>query len=172
MIRSLLYNTSLWLLAMGVMMGMICSACDGMETSRVPDVGTRIVFNTEGDWHLYGVSAHGDYKYFIIKEGTPRGYSFKAQECTGYAGVLLTCSSMNEPLAYDLACPECIPSARKVVLDEESPMAGHFRCNYCGSVYDVYAFGAAVSGPAHQHKYPLKRFNVNIMGSMPYAIIQ
>jgi len=166
-------SLSLWLRAIALI---ICAlpfaGCDTIDSERIPPVNVNIIFPTIGDWELYGVSGAGDYKLFIASEHQPAGFPYKGVEGTGFGGVLLLVDPMGSPVAFDLACPECIPSIKRIVIDNTDPnLAGIFRCNNCGSTYDVYSMGTPRSGPALKNKYGLQRYHVSITGGSPYAMI-
>ncbi len=151
--------------------GLSAVACDTVDSQRIPPVNVNIVFSTIGEWERYGVAGAGDYRRFIASELQPAGFPYKSMEGTGYGGVLLLMDPMGQPIAFDLACPVCVPQIKRIVLDTDRDLAGNFRCPHCGSTYDVYAMGTPRSGPALSDKYGLQRYRVTITGSSPYAYI-
>lgn len=152
-------------------LALIFPACDSVDSDRIPPVNVNVIFPTIGDWELYGVSGAGQYQRFIVSERIPAGFPYKGLEGTGYGGLLLIVDPLGQPLVYDLACPVCVPTVSRIVLDTESTTAGIFRCDRCGSTYDVYSQGAPHSGQALKDKYGLQRYRVTITGGSPYATI-
>lgn len=146
-------------------------SCETVNDDRVPPVNVNIIFPTIGDWELYGVSGAGSAQLFIASERLPAGFPYKGLEGTGYGGVLLIADPMGTPLAFDLACPECIPAVKRISVDQSEQLAGVYRCNSCGSTYDVFSYGTPRSGPALKSKYGLQRYRVAITGGSPYALI-
>lgn len=84
--------------------------------------------------------------------------------------MLLVTDIVNNPLAYDLACPVERQRNVRVVYNPDDLRA---RCPQCGSVYDVSEFyGSPVSGPAYDRKFALRRYNVVPAAGSGYIIRQ
>lgn len=147
------------------------SACSSIDDERIPPTNVNVIFSTIGEWELYGVSGAGSARRFIYSERVPAGFPYKGIEGTGYGGLLLIADPLGECHVYDLACPVCSPTISRIVADTESDIAGIYRCNKCGSAYDVFAYGTPHSGKAATSKFGLRRYNIRIIGSSPYAII-
>ncbi|MBD5297683.1 MAG: hypothetical protein HDS21_06360 [Bacteroides sp.] len=162
-------KTSLLLLAAAAAF----AACDKIDNHRIPPVNVNIIFNTIGDWHLYGVSGAGQSRQFIRALGLPAGYPYKVSEYTGFGGVLLVCDPNGEYLAYDLACPVEAKADIRVQHDPSAQYAGIVKCPECGSTYDLYNHGAPASGEAYKLHYGLESYIV-FSGNQtpPYAYIR
>lgn len=151
-------------------------SCDGLDNDRIPAVAVNIAISDIGQWNTYGVSAYGEYKYFIRESRLPSNFPYTETTYTGYGGVLLIggmdpfTAETNVPLAYDLACPvECKPSVR-VAIDPNTLEAV---CPQCGSHYDVVMTGGApVDGPAltGEIKYKLQSYTCSPTASGGYII--
>lgn len=151
----------------------LATSCDKIDNHRIPAVSVNLVFNDIGTWGTYGVTEAGQYRRFIKSELQPAGYPYKANEYTGYGGVLLVYDPYGQVLAYDLACPVEVRPDIRVQLDTSHPNAGIFKCPKCGSTYDVFSGGGAVGGEALKMKYGLEPYFVAV-GSMvpPYAVVK
>lgn len=132
------------------------SGCDNFDDHRIPSRNVHIEINT-AQWSVYGVHGYMEWQAFI-RNTTPKGFTWKAGNYTGYGGVLLVCGLENQLLAYDMACPvECSETIR-VTIDET---AGIALCRKCGSTYDVFnGFGQPLSGTAYTEKYGLTSYLV------------
>lgn len=140
------------------------TACDDVDSSRIPAYKVQIALNNIGLWNTWGVGGYGQYRRFIREEREPAGFSFRETTYTGYGGVLLIMGMdpFGEgdiiPLAYDLSCPvECKPDIR-VAIDDDNLEAV---CPQCGSRYNVLMNGGApVAGQAATGsvKYQLQRY--------------
>ena len=149
----------------------LLSACNRIDDHRLPAVGVNIIFTTQGMWNTYGVNAALDTREFIhtSTKREPAGFPFTATTYTGYGGVLLAVDFLNEPLAYDLACPvEARPDVR-IEVDHEHNDA---RCPTCGSTYDIFGgFGRPLSGPAAERGYGLTRYRVIRGDALNYMVV-
>ena len=144
----------------------LITACNTVDESRIPSVSVNLNLASASLWDTYGVSAFGDSRIFIRPLGEPRNFPYTDKTATGYGGLLIV-SGMNPftleagvPMAYDLSCPvECKPDIRVAMKAGEAlPYA---ECPKCGSTYDVVErAGSPTSGPALQHKYGLRRYEV------------
>lgn len=148
------------------------TSCEDIDNHRLPPVAVNIVFSTLGDWTTYGVAGPGQSRQFIKAERIPAGYFYKESEFTGFGGVLLLCDPNGSYTAFDLACPvECRANIR-VEWETGTQQAGIMRCPECGSRYDVYSYGTAVSGKALEYKYGLEPYHVVVGNSAPpYAAV-
>ncbi|MDE5685955.1 MAG: hypothetical protein K2I26_05280 [Paramuribaculum sp.] len=147
------------------------TGCNTVDSDRIPPVNVNLIFTTIGEWELYGVSGAGSYQRFIAPLRQPAGFPYKGLEGTGFGGLLLVADPMGDYQVFDLGCPVCVPEVSRIVLDGDADVAGIFRCNKCGSTYDVFAYGTPRSGPALSDKYGLQRYRITFTGSSPYAII-
>lgn len=142
------------------------AGCQTVDDDRIPSVAVNLNLASEPLWNTYGVAVFGDSRTFIRQLGEPRDFPYTDKTLTGYGGLLIVCG-MNPytleagvPMAYDLSCPvECKPDVRVGMhTDGALPFAV---CPVCGSHYDVVERGGApTSGPALQHKYGLRRYEV------------
>lgn len=147
--------------------------CEDIDNHRLPPVNVNIVFTTIGEWGAYGVAGPGRSREFIKTQRLPAGYFYKESEFTGFGGVILICDPNGMYVAYDLACPvECKATVR-VEWETGTAQAGIMRCPVCGSRYDVYSNGTAISGPALESRYGLEPYNVFVGSAVPpYAVIR
>ncbi|WP_455498966.1 hypothetical protein [Coprobacter sp.] len=130
------------------------SGCDKNDDFRIPTAHVNIVISP-AQWSRYGVHAFPDYQKFILNK-VPNKEFYNISSATGYGGVLLVCGYSNQLYAYDLACP--VERDPAVLLDIED---NHAYCPQCKSTYDIYGgTGAPTSGPAHEHKYMLRAYQV------------
>ncbi len=149
------------------------SGCEKIDNHRLPPVNVNIVFTTIGEWATYGVAGPGQSQVFIKSERLPIGYPYKESEFTGFGGVVLICDPIGTYHAYDLACPvECKANVR-IEWETGTTQAGIMYCPKCGSRYDVYNYGTAVSGPALEDHYGLQPYNVYVGNTtLPYAVVR
>ena len=126
--------TRLLLSAIVASVVLLTASCDKVDNHRLPPANVNILFNTIGDWQLYGVSGAGQTRDFIRQESQPAGYPYKAGEYTGFGGVMLVCDPNGEYLAFDLACPVEKKADIRVKYDTESTIAGIVKCPECGSL--------------------------------------
>lgn len=149
------------------------SSCEKVDSHRLPPANVNLLFNTIGDWQIYGVSGAGQTRDYIRSEGIPAGYPYKMSEYTGFGGVMIVCDPNGEYIAYDLACPvEKTPDVR-IEVDNNSTLAGIAKCPKCGSTYNLFSQGVPMSGEAFNLRYGLERYVV-FVGSPtpPYASVR
>lgn len=147
--------------------------CDKIDDHRIPAANVNIIFNTIGDWQLYGVTGANQTKVFSRQEGLPANFPYTVAQYTGFGGVLLVCDPNGEFLAYDMACPVERDPEIKVYLDTESEIAGIVKCPECHSTYNLYAMGTPTGGDALKMKYGLEKYAVFVGNSTPpYAYIR
>lgn len=159
-----------------VLLGLAAAGCHGVDDDRIPPVPVRIVFNTAGDWHVYGIAGATDTRIFILADRQPAGFPYTAVSATGFGGVLLagqyTYSGdpvADPPLAYDLACPVERRADVRIAVESGKLCA---RCSRCGSTYDIFqGLGAPLSGPAYDHGYGLRRYRVVPGGGGRYLLV-
>lgn len=146
------------------------TACDNTEENRIPPYPVRITFVTPGDWTVYGVHGALDYVYFTKSNPVqPANYPYTMLTETGFGGVLLVGDILGQPRAYDLACPVEAQRDVRIFVNERS--VG--QCPKCGSTYEVFELGNAISGEAAQHGYSLRSYRVSVGGSgTEYATIR
>ena len=130
--------TRLLLSAIVASVVLLTASCDKVDNHRLPPANVNILFNTIGDWQLYGVSGAGQTRDFIRQESQPAGYPYKAGEYTGFGGVMLVCDPNGEYLAFDLACPVEKKADIRVKYDTESTIAGIVKCPKCGQWVEVF----------------------------------
>ena len=141
---------------LGAVMMMAVSACEKVETNRIPPLPVYLNFGNQGLWNTYGVSGYGDYAFFSKTDNIPVNYSYKANDYTGFGGVLLI-EGINGPVAYDRACP--VEAKKNVVLKINAKYEAE--CPQCGSRFNVCdAAGAPIAGPALDNRYGLEPINV------------
>ncbi len=146
--------------------GLLSASCSQLDDDRIPSMPVYINLGDTGLWNVYGVSGVGDWTRFIKDLSEPANFSYTSNQntYTGFGGVLLIGGlnpfdpTIDEPLAYDLACPvECRRNVR-VYIDPNNLEAV---CPECGSRYNVLtAGGASLSGPAYTNnpRYGLTRY--------------
>lgn len=146
----------------------MCQGCDTAIDNRIPSMPVSIDLASSGTWNTFGVSGFGDFRYFVLINGSatePSGFQYQHGASTGYGGVLLiegmdpfTLETLT-PLAYDLSCPvERSRTIRVRIYPDKQYLA---ICPECESTYDVtMGGGAPTSGPAltGEHKYGLRRY--------------
>ena len=59
----------------------------------------------------------------------------------GLGGLIVGTNIYGQPLAYDLACPNCDRNTRRLSLDD----AGYATCKHCGLTYDMNNLGVITS---------------------------
>lgn len=139
----------------------LASACSSDVQNRIPYMHVRVPFFSAGDWELYGVSGAMQHKMFIKPGTKPEGYFYTALSETGFGGVLLVSNTIGEPVAYDLACPvECQRTVR-IFVNNDTNLG---QCPKCGSTFNIYYNGQAMSGEAAEKRWPLQRYRVLMPG--------
>ena len=143
------------------------TSCSYHSEDRIPDYPVHINLTGAGNWNTWGVEGFGNYRKFILYQGTrvPSGFPYNTGAYTGFGGVLLIggqdpFTTEVGPLAYDLSCPVERSQTVRVDIDPDNYEAV---CPACGSRYNVTsAGGAPISGPAiaSGHSYHLQRYNV------------
>lgn len=136
-------------------------ACNNDNQNRIPYATVRLSFLTPGEWGLYGVSAACTYNEFVKPSIKPSGFFYTALSETGYGGVLLVANTLGEPMAYDLSCPVEAQRNIRITIDDENKIG---ICPKCGSTFNIYYHGDALSGEAAQNRYSLKRYRVLMPG--------
>lgn len=148
------------------------TSCEKIDNHRIPSVSVNITFNTIGDWQRYGVAGACESRNFIRSQGQPSGFPYTVASYTGYGGVMLVCDPNGEYTAFDLSCP--VERKPDIIIrhDTDNPIAGIVKCPECGSTYNIYAGGGAVSGEAAKMHYGLEVYHVFVGSpSIPYARI-
>lgn len=151
----------LYRIALPVVAMMLTAGCHSVDDDRIPPSVVEIPFATSGVWDAFGVPGATSYRYFIkkskVQESIPVGYQYTASSQTGFGGVVVVRDFLNELHAYDMACPVEVKRDIRVYVDSEENVA---RCEKCGSTYDIFRYGAPLSGEAHAKGYGLTRYNV------------
>lgn len=147
----------------------LLSACGEVNDERIPATSVNIELGNPGYWDTYGVHGLGQHREFIKSKRIPADFPFTAMTFTGFGGIMLVTDLSNQPLAYDLACPvEVNPDVRVEFNDDDF----NVRCPKCGSVYNVCEYqGSAVSGPAYDRKYGLRRYRALPAAAGGYNIV-
>lgn len=139
------------------------AGCSSSDHERVPLMGVELEINS-AQWTTYGVFGYGDSRRFIRSEKVPAGFPYTASTYTGFGGILLISGTddgfdYNSVLAYDLACPVEVPKISRVDIDPETFDAV---CPKCHSRFNVCeGSGHAVSGPAYEYKYDMRKYKVS-----------
>ena len=156
-------------LLMGVML-MSTFSCTSVDDDRIPWAPVRVPFNATL-WSEHIRPAAGVHHRFVKSSMQPSWYPYTEISATGFGGILLVVDYANQPVAYDLACPYEVRRDVLIEVDEEAAMA---RCPKCGSTYYIFNnYGLPASGPAHDHNYALKRYNVvGPMTGIDYYTVQ
>lgn len=144
------------------------AGCHTLDDDRIPVTPVNLPFSTEAIWTIYGTPAAMDCNIFIRDKRIPHNFPYTASSYTGFGGILLVCTVLGEPAAYDLACP--VERDRNVVvgINSESSLA---ECPVCHSTYDVFSLnGYPVSGIAAQKGYGLRRYKVG-RGRIDYMLV-
>ena len=137
---------------------LLTCGCKSVNDDSIPVTPVNIVFTTPAMWDLYGVNGALQYRYFIPSEHKPAGFSYTAGSHAGFGGILLVCSYMGEPRAYDLACPVERSQTVRVAINSDNLA----ECPGCHSTYDVFSLsGHPVSGPAANDGYGLRPYHVH-----------
>lgn len=137
---------------------LLATACNSVDDDRIPVTPVNIVFTTPAMWDLYGVNGALQYRYFIPSERKPSGFNYTAGSHAGFGGVLLVCSVLGEPRAYDLSCPVERSAKVRVAVNGDNLA----ECPQCHSEYDVFSLaGHPVSGPAANDGYALRPYRVH-----------
>ncbi len=152
-----------------VALAVMTCACSHVDDERIPAASVNVELSSHGYWDIYGVHGLGQSKRFIKSERIPADFPFTAMTFTGFGGILLVTDLANQPLAYDLACPfEVSPTVRV----DFNPDNLNAECPQCHSVYNVCEYqGSAVSGPAYERKYGLRRYRVLPAATGGYNIV-
>ena len=156
------YAFLLFLAAVALMAG-----CSRIKDDVIPAMPVGIDLTNIGIWSVYGVNGYGDYRYFNIETGEPKGFPFTATTFTGYGGVVIVCGydfttgDYNSILAYDMACPVERRKDVKISINKEFKAV----CKACGSTFDVCEGGGApTSGKALDQKVGLSRYTASKSG--------
>lgn len=133
--------------------------CDSLDDDRIPPAAVNISFPTVAEWNIYGVASALDHRSFIPEKHLPKGFYYTASTYCGFGGVLLVGDVMDNPMAYDLACPVECRSGVRVAINGETNLA---ECPQCHSTYDVFSLmGHPTSGEAAEKGYGLRRYRVS-----------
>lgn len=146
---------------------LVCAGCHSLDDDRVPPAPVHISFVTEPEWTIYGTPAALDHRSFVRDLRLPKDFPYKTGTYTGFGGVLLVSSVLNEPQAFDLACPvERDKNVRIFVNDDNLA-----ECPKCHSTYDVFSLaGHPVSGEAAQKGWGLRVYRVS-RGMTEYMVV-
>lgn len=143
-------------------------ACHHVDNHRLPVSYVNLMFWSQSDWDLYGVSGAGQWKYFNRDKRVPSGYFYQASSLTGFGGVLLCSSYIGEPVAYDAACPVECRADVTVFINEDLEA----ECPVCHSLYGVFdLLGHPIGGPAAEKGYGLQVYHVGPGRNGEYMVI-
>lgn len=133
-------------------------SCHHVDNHRLPAAFANLMFWTEADWVIHGVTGAGEHKVFDKEKRIPSNFNYLASSLTGFGGILLCSTFIGEPVAYDRACPvEC---RRDITVFINEDMLAE--CEKCHSLYDVFSLnGSPVGGTAAEHGYGLQRYHVS-----------
>lgn len=160
------------LLILAILLAPALLSCEKIDNHRIPAVSVNIIFNTIGDWQRFGVAGAGESRNFIRTTGEPAGFPYTVSTYTGYGGVMLVCDPNGDFTAFDLSCPVERKPDILIRHDPDNPLAGIVRCPECGSTYNIYAGGGAISGEAAKMRYGLEVYHVFVGApTIPYARI-
>lgn len=144
------------------------TSCRNLDDDRIPPSPVNIAFINEAQWNTCGVTGAMDYRIFIRELRLPANYAYTAAACTGFGGVLLTCSVLGEPMAFDLACPVERSASTRLFINTDAMVA---ECPVCHSTYDVFSLpGHPLSGKAASEGFGLKCYSVG-RGRVDYMVI-
>lgn len=82
----------------------------------------------------------------------------------GLGGLIVGNNIYGEPMAYDLACPNCDRASRRLSIDD----TGMAKCGHCGLVYDLNNYGAisTASSSAGGDLRGLYRYRISYNGTV------
>lgn len=147
---------------------LLCSGCHHLDNKRLPPANVNIIFWTQADWDVYGVSGAMTSKRFIRDLKEPSNYPWTALTYTGFGGILLVSDISGVPVAYDLACPvECKATIRVAINDNLVA-----ECPNCHSTYNVFSlYGHPESGEAAEKGYGLQIYSVGPGRGGEYMVV-
>lgn len=165
-------------ITISVSLAILTSACESVDSDRIPNMPVSINMADAGMWNSYGVAGFGSLKRFILSPGLrePSGFPYSQTSATGFGGVLLIEGmdpyemTTGVPLAYDLACPVEMKQDVRIHVTGDLYEAV---CPVCGSRFDVtMGGGAPLSGPAASgdRRYGLRRYRCIPSGIGGYTI--
>ncbi len=158
----------IYIVVLSVLMA-LGTSCSSIDNDRLPPANVNIIFWTQSDWVIHGVSGAGQYKEFIREKKIPSNFPYTAQTYTGVGGTLLCTTYAGTPVAYDLACPvECKGDVRVFVNS-----GGYAECPVCHSQYDIYSLmGHPISGTAAGRGYGLEIRSVGPGSNGEYVVVR
>ena len=143
--------------ALALMLLALCASCDTIDSKTIPNFTVRIDLGNFALWNTYGVNGMGDYRIFSREKNLPANFPYNVNTYTGFGGILLM-MGLEEPMAYDLACP--VEISQKITL---SINADNFEavCPRCGSRYNpLTGDGGPVAGVAINNKVGMRKYRV------------
>lgn len=120
--------------------------------------------NSPGEFCTIRQVQDGDVNKIEMKSnvGTTR-YNFDAITryfIFGLGGIIVGLSQTSEPLAYDLACPNCNQQSYRLTIQSD----GNCRCSHCNIIYSLNNYGYIVSTEGNTlHNSPRGLFRYRIM---------
>ncbi|MDD2960638.1 MAG: hypothetical protein PHR45_00965 [Muribaculaceae bacterium] len=163
------------LFLLGLISSLFFSACQTIDSYRIPASAVNIKLDNIGLWNTYGVNGYGNYRRFIRSEKQPANFSYTELTYTGFGGVLLisgrdaASGSYNYPLAYDLACPVEAKYNVRVSINANYEA----ECPKCGSKFNVCeGDGTPISGQALDNHFGLQRYHVIAAELGGYTIVR
>ena len=142
---------------LALMLLALCASCDTIDSKTIPNFTVRIDLGNFALWNTYGVNGMGDYRIFSREKNLPANFPYNVNTYTGFGGILLM-MGLEEPMAYDLACP--VEIRQKITL---SINADNFEavCPRCGSRYNpLTGDGGPVAGVAINNKVGMRKYRV------------
>ena len=142
---------------LALMLLALCASCDTIDSKTIPNFTVRIDLGNFALWNTYGVNGMGDYRIFSREKNLPANFPYNVNTYTGFGGILLM-MGLEEPMAYDLACP--VEISQKITL---SINADNFEavCPRCGSRYNpLTGDGGPVAGVAINNKVGMRKYRV------------
>lgn len=144
------------------------SACETVDSMRIPSVNVFLDLGNAGLWNTYGVHGYGNCRFFNREKRIPANFPYVERSATGFGGIMLV-YGINGPTAYDRACPVEIDKNTVLSFDYDSMEA---YCPKCGSRFNVCeADGVPIAGAALENRYGLQRFSV-VPSNGGYIIIR
>ncbi len=132
----------------------VAAGCNRIDNNVIPTYTVRLDLGTYGVWNTYGVNGVGEYRIFNRDKRLPANFPYNANTYTGFGGVLLI-RGVDEPLAYDAACPVERRADCTLTVDAKLEAV----CPKCGSHYNVInGAGGPISGTAITQKVGLTTY--------------
>ena len=146
---------------MALLLLALCGSCDRIDNKTIPSFTVRIDLGNFALWNTYGVNGMGDYRIFNREKKIPQNFPFNVNTYTGFGGILLT-MGIEEPMAYDMACPVEINRDVTLSINADNLEAV---CPKCGSRYNpLTGEGGPIAGVAINNKVGMRKYRVTPSG--------